>query len=177
MVLRHILILDCTLTDEPSEGKLLKSFFEICKLWKPARASSMYYKINSKKEFLKKLDTEKKWDIVHISAHGEACRSDVIVGNGSTWGVTPEEIQEHSRLRAELVFVNACMNNRKRMAEAFSGCKYFLAPDTKVEWDKAALFALMFYQRYVIYGHSMERSFEYARERSGAASDYQEYWH
>jgi len=176
MTQRHILILDCTTTQEPSEGRLLKDYLEICKLWKPSSASSLYFKVRGKRDFLNKLDTDKKYDIVHISAHGLAERSDVIVGNGTTWWATPEEIQERARLRARLVFVNACLNNRKAMREAFSGCKYFLAPNTSVRWDKAALFAILFYQRYIIKGSEMKNAFEYARTRSGAATDYPDYW-
>lgn len=176
MAQRHILILDCTTAREPSEGRLLKEFFRICQLWKPAAASSIYYKVKGKRDFLNKLDSDKRWDIVHISAHGLANRSDVIIGNGSSWNATPEEIRKRSRLRAKLVFANACLNNRQAMADAFEGCDYFLAPNTEVDWDKAAVFSLLFYQRYVLYGTSMRAAFEYAKERSGAATDYPDYW-
>lgn len=49
MFKRRILILDCTRKEEPSEGRLLKEFFKICRLYKPAKAFPLVYKINSKK--------------------------------------------------------------------------------------------------------------------------------
>jgi hypothetical protein len=108
---RSILILDCTPNDEPSEGRLLKEFFKICRLCKPAKASSLYYKINSKKEFLRKLNTGKRYDIIHISAHGPT-ENGVGLGNGRTWLAKPEEI-ETTNHRATLVFANACLASSK----------------------------------------------------------------
>jgi hypothetical protein len=63
MAERRILILDCTLKKEPSEGRLLKEFFQMCKLHKPVKGSSLYYKIDSKRDFLNKLNTGKKYDV------------------------------------------------------------------------------------------------------------------
>jgi hypothetical protein len=121
MTKRKILILDCTPNDEPSEGRLLKEFFKICQLHKPAKASSLYYKINSKKDFLNKLDTGKRYDIIHISAHG-APGNEIGLGNGSTWWAKPKEIEDTNH-NATLVFANACMANKRAIAEAFKGAK------------------------------------------------------
>ena len=173
MVKRHILILDCTPKDEPSEGRLLKEFFNICKLYKPARASSLCYKINSKKGFLQKLNTGKRYDIIHISAHG-GLKGKVGIGNGRTWLATPEEIKETNH-KATLVFVNACLTNKRAIAEAFKS-RYFLAPATEVDWIKAALFSIMFYKRYIVDGVSLRNAFEYARSRTQTRSDYPNYW-
>jgi|YelNatPaOPRAMG01_1025707.scaffolds.fasta_scaffold35706_2 hypothetical protein len=170
---RRILILDCTRMDEPSEGRLLKEFFNICRLYKPAKASSLFYKVNSKRDFLKKLNTGKRYDIIHISAHG-APKGKTGIGNGTTWWATPEEIKETNH-NATLIFVNACLANKLAIAEAFRS-RYFLAPVTEVEWVNAALFSLMFYKRYIVDGVSMRRAFEYARNKTQTSSDYPNYW-
>jgi hypothetical protein len=170
---RRILILDCTRMDEPSEGRLLKEFFAICRLYKPAKASSLFYKVNSKRDFLKKLNTGKRYDIIHISAHG-APKGKTGIGNGTTWWATPEEIKETNH-NATLIFVNACLANKLAIAEAFRS-RYFLAPVTEVEWVNAALFSLMFYKRYIVDGVSMRRAFEYARNKTQTSSDYPNYW-
>jgi len=143
---RSILVLDCTQKGEPSEGKLLKQFFSICRLFKPAKARAVCYSVRSKSELLSKLDTGKRYDIIHISAHGsKEGQHDVTIGNGSTWRVSAEEVSEVNH-RAKLVFLNACVSNTKKMAEAFNS-DYFIAPSTEVRWDDAAIFSLMFYKR------------------------------
>lgn len=174
MTQRRILVLDCTPRNDPSEGLMLKEFFNICKLHKPSKGSSLYYKINSKKEFLSKLNTGKKYDIIHISAHGPP-EGKVGIGNGSTWLATPEEISQTNH-RSNLVFANACTSNKKTLAEAFSGAKYFLAPQTEVLWIDAALFSMTFYKRFIVDGYSLRSSFEFARKRTQTAKDYTEYW-
>ena len=171
---RSILILDCTPNDEPSEGRLLKEFFKICRLCKPAKASSLYYKINSKKEFLRKLNTGKRYDIIHISAHGPT-ENGVGLGNGRTWLAKPEEI-ETTNHRATLVFANACLASSKIVADAFEGAKYFLAPKTEVGWIDAAIFSILFYKRYLVDNKRMQSAFEYARRRTQTSRDYPDYW-
>lgn len=152
---------------------MLKEFFNICRLYKPAKASSLFYKVNSKRDFLKKLNTGKRYDIIHISAHG-APKGKTGIGNGTTWWATPEEIKETNH-NATLIFVNACLANKLAIAEAFRS-RYFLAPVTEVEWVNAALFSLMFYKRYIVDGVSMRRAFEYARNKTQTSSDYPNYW-
>jgi len=171
---RSILILDCTPKNDPSEGRLLKEFFQICKLYKPVKGSALCYKINSKKDFLNKLDTGKKYNIIHISAHG-APNNEIGIGNGTTWWAKPKEIQDTNH-RAKLVFANACLANNQAIAESFKGADYFLAPNTKVDWMSAAIFSLMFYKRYIVDGKSMRSAFEYARKRTQTTKDYPEYW-
>jgi len=169
-----ILILDCTPKDEPSEGRLVKEFFQMCKLHKPTRASSLYYKINWKKEFLSKLSTGKRYNIIHISAHGPP-KGKVGIGNGRTWLAEPKEIEKTNH-KATLVFVNACLANKQSIADAFKGTKYFLAPKTEVDWIDAALFSILFYKRYIVDGVRMRNAFEYARQRTETCNDYPNYW-
>jgi len=170
----RILILDCTPKDEPSEGRLLKEFFGICRLYKPAKASSLYYKVNWKKEFLRKLNTRKRYDIIHISAHG-GTEKKVGLGNGRTWLATPEEIEKTNH-KATLVFSNACLASRQIVADAFHGAKYFLAPLTKIDWIDAATFSMLFYKHYIVDGKKMQSAFEYARKRTQTKKDYPNYW-
>jgi hypothetical protein len=176
MTKRSILVLDCTLKGEPSEGKLLKQFFSICRLFKPAKAKAVCYSVKSKSELLSKLDTGKRYDIIHISAHGlkEGPR-DATIGNGSTWEVSAEEIDglHHT---AKLVFLNACVSDTKKMAEAFNS-DYFIAPSTEVRWDDAALFSLMFYKRYVVDGVSIKSAFQFARSHTKTGKDYKGFWY
>ena len=174
MIKRRILILDCTPHDEPSEGRLLKEFFQICRLYKPAKASSLYYKINSKKSFLSKLNTGKRYDVIHISAHGPP-EGEVGLGNGRTWMAKPKDI-ETTNHKAILVFANACLASKQVIANAFKGAKYFLATRTEVEWIDAALFSLVFYKRYIVDGISMRSAFEYARKRTQTSGDYPNFW-
>lgn len=170
MVTRRILIIDCTPNDEPSEGRLLKEFFQICKLYKPVKASPLCYKIKSKRDFLNKLNTGKKYDIIHISAHGDENG----LGNGRTWQAKPEDISKTNH-KATLVFANACLANRKVFADAFKG-KYFLAPQTQVEWIDAAIFSLIFFKRYIVDGKGMRSAFNHARKMTKASRDYPNYW-
>jgi len=172
---RHILILDLLPRGEPSEGALLKKFFDVCRLYKPARAQSLAFKVRGKTEFLRKLNTGTKYDIIHIAAHGEEDRDGVFIGNGRTWAVTPEEIAETDH-RATVIFANACVGSRVRMAEAFHGAKYYIAPSTYVDWMDSTVFALLFYKRYIVDGVSFQRSFEYAGRSTKTGSDFPFYW-
>ena len=175
MTRRNILILDCTPLNEPREGQLLKRFFQICRLYKPARATSLYYPIRSKTDLLKKLNTGKSYEIIHISAHGSKSGSRTpSIGNGSTWSVGPKDI-EPTNHTANLVFVNACSANSRKMADAFR-CEVFLAPSTEVRWDDAALFSLVFYKRKIVDGTSVRAAFNFARKHTKTGMDYLDYW-
>ena len=175
MAVPHILVLDCTTKDEPSEGRLLREFFKICKLFKKAKGQALCYPVTSKTEFLSKLNTNKRYDIIHISAHGSTNgRKDASIGNGSTWQASSEEIAETGH-RAGLVFVNACVSSRQKMAEAFHS-KYFLAPISSVRWDDAALFSLMFYKKFIVDGIKMESAFRFAKKHTKTGKDYPVYW-
>ena len=144
-------------------------------MYKPSKATSLYYRINSKKEFLSKLNTGKRYNVIHISAHGPSDCQEIGIGNGSTWRASPEEI-ECTNHKATLVLVNACLANRRAMADAFKGAKYFLAPKTDVEWVDAAMFSLTFYKRYIVDGISMRNAFKYAGTRTQTSDDYPNYW-
>ena len=168
---RRILVLDCTPLDQPREGKLLQKFLQICELHKPAKAKSLYYQVKSKSEFLSKLGTKKKYDIIHISAHG----SPTGIGNGSTWECSTDEIGEAHNARTKLVHVSACESFYREMAEAFNA-RFFLAPKKKVDWIDTAMFSMMFYKRYIVDNISMRRSFKYATRRTQTSSVYPDYY-
>jgi len=180
MVKPAILILDCTPKTEPSEGRLLKEFFEICRLYKPAKARPRYRQITSKKQFLQKLDTNRRWDIIHIAAHGDNISGETFIGNRNTWKASAAEIKEAGHRRtgrqATLVFVNACLTSRRDMDGAFNS-KYFLAPKKEVEWIDAALFAITFYKKYIIDGKDMRPAWKFARKHTKTGSIYPEYWY
>lgn len=167
---RHVLILDCTPRNEPSEGDLLREFFNICKLYEPAKGSALHYKVKGKTDFLRKLNTDKKYDVIHISAHG----GKNVIGSKSRWSVGPAEIRS-TKHHANLVLVSACVANRKKMAEAFHS-RYYLAPSSNIDWANTAMFALMFYKRYIIDGIGAHRAFLYAREHTKTTSDFPWYW-
>lgn len=167
---RKVLILDCTPRSEPREGRILREFFRICKLYRGARAEALYFPVRSKGEFLRKLNSSKKYDIIHISAHGDSHG----VGNGATWSATASEISDR-RIRARLVFLNACLANRRAMARAFNST-VFIAPTTVVEWKDAVLFAITFYKRHVIDGVSTKSAVSFARTHTKTTKDYPHYW-
>lgn len=169
---RRILVLDCTPKDEPREGRLLRSFFQICKVDKPARAASLYYPITCKTGFLKKLGTKKRYNIIHISAHG----SSTGIGNGSTWEASPEEIKNAHYARTQLVHVSACESSYKEIADAFNS-RFFLAPKKGIPWIDAAMFSLMFYKRYIVDGIRIQNAFGYAKRRTQTARYYPDFWH
>ena len=165
----HILVLDCATQDDPSEGRLLREFFDICKLYKPARGQALCYPVRSKREFLSKLNRPKRYDIIHISAHGSSDgRGDAAIGNGSTWWASSDEIAQ-TKHHAKLIFVNACVSSKKKVADAFHS-KYFLAPKSNVRWDDAAMFSLMFYKRYLVDGISMNSAFRFAKKHTKAGT-------
>jgi hypothetical protein len=116
-----------------SEGALLKEFFDLCRLYRPARVQSLAFRIRGKREFLSNLNTGTKYDIIHIAAHGEENRKGVLIGNGRSWSVTSEEIAGTDH-RATVIFANACVGSGARLTEAFHGARYYIAPSTYVDW-------------------------------------------
>ena len=169
---RSILVLDCTPKAEPKEGLLLKHFFQICALHKPAKSTAIFYSVRSKSELLKKLSAHTSYDIVHISAHG----SENGIGNGF-WEATIDDLMQikKRKYKATLIHVSACRTCNKKMAEAFSS-KFYLAPITDVDWVDAAAFSLLFYKRYLVDGVSMRSAFKFARRHSKTCKDYPDYW-
>lgn len=174
MAKRNILILDCTRNSEPSEGRLLKEFFDICRLHRPKKATSLYYKIKSKKDFLNKLNTGKHYSIIHIAAHGPD-EGEVGLGNGSTWLARPEELKK-TKPKTTLLHASACSASNKILANSFQDVDFYLAPKTEIDWINAAIFSMLFYKRYIVDGISMQSSFEYARRRTHTCKDYPNYW-
>jgi hypothetical protein len=161
--------LDCTTNKEPSEGLLLKRFLDICRLYKPAQATPLRYKIKSKSDFLNKLSTPKKYSIVHISAHGSP--DGVSNAKNPTWTASIDEIAEAHKAKTTLVHLSACSTCNKKMSEAFNS-KYFLAPLKPVEWIDAAAFSVLFYKRYIVDGVKLHNSLKYAAKATQTTSVY-----
>lgn len=170
---QRILILDCTANKEPREGRIIESLLKICSLYKPAVSTSLRYKIKSKKDFLDKLSTKTRYNIIYISAQG----SSEGIGNGSTWEVKIEEIAKVKPplLKANLVHVSAFVSNYKVMEKAFNS-KYFIAPTTDLDWMDAAIFSSLFYKHYIVDGVSLHSAFEYARKEMQTGIEYPIYW-
>ena len=151
---------------------MLKRFLDICRLYKPAQATPLRYKIKSKSDFLNKLSTSKKYNIIHISAHGSP--DGISNSRTPTWTARTDEIEEAHQSRTTLVHLSACQTCNKKMAEAFNS-KYFLAPLKPVEWIDAAAFSVLFYKRYIVNGISLHRSLEFARKATRTSSIY-DFW-
>jgi hypothetical protein len=104
---------------------------------------------NTKKEFTKAL--EKQTDFLHISSHGERDKVNttyLYVTNGGC--IYPQDIEE-LKVKAKVVFLNACLTSRKDMANAFLNAndpefRFFIAPRNEVTFDEAFLVSLLFYR-------------------------------
>lgn len=104
---------------------------------------------NTREEFTKSL--EKKTDFLHISSHGERDKDNttyLYVTNGGC--VYPQDIKE-LRIKAKVVFLNACLTSRKDMANAFleandPSFRFFIAPRNDARFDEAFLVSLLFYR-------------------------------
>jgi hypothetical protein len=103
----------------------------------------------NKEDFLKWL--ERKTDFLHISSHGrvEKGRTTLYIMQGGK--VTAEDIKNF-RIKAKVIFVNACQASRKDLANAFFKAgnpkkRYFIAPRVDVPFDEAFLISLLFYKR------------------------------
>ena len=104
---------------------------------------------HTKTEFTNSL--EKRTDFLHISSHGERNKENttyLYVMNGGC--VYPEDI-EKLRIKAKVVFLNACLTSKMDMANAFleankPNYRYFIAPKNEVTFDEAFLVSLLFYR-------------------------------
>lgn len=92
--------------------------------------------------------------------------------------VSAEEVADLPKTSTELVFLNACLSSYKDMAKAFleRGVKWYLAPKTKIYWVNAALFAVMFYKRYVWDRTSFKAARKFARGHTKLRRDFPDYW-
>jgi hypothetical protein len=186
--LSNILLLDCTLNNDPSEGTFLKEMLESCQFKYNVYVG--YERIKTKTAFIKALKNE-NCDAVHISAHGgiltkternrrvnlgksrEHMYIDLPFGT-----VYPHEIKGKIGKRAKLVFLNACAMDWKVVADSFFGpnVRYFLAPYYNVDFDDAMIFAARFYQRIYSKKNTPDDAFSRAREELKLGSMYKSIW-
>jgi hypothetical protein len=104
---------------------------------------------NSKTEFTKGL--ERETDFLHVSSHGEKDEFDntyLYVTNGGC--IYPKDI-EKLKIKAKVVFLNACLASREDMATAFLDAnnpkyRFFIAPKKDVTFDEAFIASLLFYR-------------------------------
>jgi len=107
------------------------------------------HRAESKADFIKWL--EKETNFLHISAHGDRENNETVlkITRGST--ITSQEIKDLN-IRAKVIFVNACQQSRKDMADAFLEAgkpryRYYIAPRVDVPFDEAFIVALLFYKK------------------------------
>ena len=104
---------------------------------------------NTKQEFTKGL--EKNTDFLHISSHGERDKDNttyLYVTNGGC--IYPHNIKE-LKIKAKVVFLNACLTSKRDMANAFleannPSFRFFIAPRNDVTFDEAFIVSLLFYR-------------------------------
>jgi len=105
--------------------------------------------VESKADFINWL--EKETDFLHVSAHGKRKKGKTVlkITRGSI--ITSEEI-EKLNIKAKVIFVSACQQSRKDMADAFLKAgkpkyRYYIAPRVDVPFDEAFIVALLFYKK------------------------------
>jgi len=114
----------------------------------------------NKADFMRWL--EKDTDFLHISAHGDRVNNQTILKITRNGTLTPKEVAELN-IKAKVIFMNACQQSRKDMAEAFFKAgkpkyRFFIAPFKEVPFDEAFLIALLFYKNAFLERTSLENS-------------------
>ncbi len=180
----RILLLNCTSKDEPNESDFLGEFFKMVQLRYPKSVQYKKIEITSERKF--KVALSENWaNVIHISAHGCSKKyssgrrgksTSIFIGSKE---ITSEQISKYNPLNAELVFISACQNSYRDMAGTFLdklGVKYYLAPKTKIDWTQAAIFAIIFYERYLYDRVKFESAYNFAKENTKSGKDFPEYW-
>jgi len=180
----RLLLLNCTKKSEPNEVEFLSQFIEMMRQRYHKSIEYEAVNVNTKREFKKQI--QRTWpNIIHIAAHGDSKlypsgnrgkETSIEIGNRS---ISSKEIAKLRENPVKLVFISACLNSYKDMADAFldRGAEKFIAPKTDVEWVHAALFSATFYRRYVYDRTSFEASFSFAQEHTRLRKDFPEYWY
>ena len=102
-----------------------------------------------KEDFIQWL--QRNTDFLHISSHGKFQRGHTVLDITQGGKVTAEDI-EKLKIKAKVVFLNACQVSREDMADAFfkagkPKCRYYIAPQEDVPFHEAFIVALLFYKR------------------------------
>jgi len=102
-----------------------------------------------KNDFLRWL--QRQTEFLHISSHGRFKKGHTVLNITQGGKVTAEDIEE-LKIKAKLVFLNACQVSREDMADAFfragkPRCQYYIAPKKDVPFHEAFIVALLFYKR------------------------------
>lgn len=103
----------------------------------------------NKAHFMKLL--ERKTDYLHISAHGDRVDGETCLFITRNATITTKDIAK-LKVKAKIVFMNACLTSRKDIANAFfkagvDNTLYFIAPHQEVSFDEAFLVSLLFYRK------------------------------
>jgi len=180
-----IRLLNCTTKEEPNETILLSEFFKMMQLDYPSKIQFRETQVYTKKQFLDSL-TDGWSNLIHITAHGESKPVDNRRGKRTEIYIKDEphtvkssDIKNlNTKLNVRCVFVSACRNSYKDMADAFCelGAKHYIAPKSDVSWIEAAIFSMMFYKRYIWDVKSFKSAFNYVQEKTKLKKDFPEYW-
>ena len=178
-----ILLLNCTAKSEPSEVEFLTQLFKMMKLRFPKTVNFEAKEIRRKEDFKKQIC--RNWPtVIHISAHGHSKRyhsgsrgkeTSIQLVRGH---ITAKEVSNLPKTSTKLVFLSACLSSYEDMANAFikHGAQWYLAPKTEIHWVHAALFAVMFYRRYIWDRKEFVSAYKYARKYTRLGKDFPEYW-
>ena len=132
-----------------------KAIADVLKIMKrgldPRKAKSLDIKTiraTSKEHFIKSL--ENTTDFLHISSHGDRDKDNntyLYITNGGI--IYPDEIKE-LKIKAKVVFLNACLTAKEDMAKAFleanNSSRFFIAPRKEVKFNEAFIVSLLFYR-------------------------------
>ncbi len=180
----RILLVNCIAQNQPNETVLLSEFFRMLKLRFPRSVDYYPGEVRSKNALFAALTAN--WPtIIHLSAHGDSGKrssgrrgKNTGIKVGSSWVTAKDIAQMDGDIKAGTVFVSACLNSYKDMADAMrqKGADYYLAPKTEIFWVTAALFAVSFYKRLIWDKKDFDNAFRYAGNQTGSGKDFPEYW-
>lgn len=145
-----------------SEGRFLRSIFEILSLKGPKPLKWEYVRVTWKEQMKRLLD-EWKGKYIHFACH--ATRDGIqISGLGrKKETLTPDEIAELDNcLKRKIVVCTGCQGGSMPMAEAFrtAGVKYYLGAKRDTDWVSAVAFAQLLYSYHFARGRSIPAAFK-----------------
>jgi hypothetical protein len=161
MAATKILMIECMEADDEDESAFLE---RLLNMLDRGSCDVTRIKVSTKRGFLTKLKglASKRWDHVHISAHGEE-HAFICVGDDV---VAPDELPEGCFHNA-VVTISACGLGRMDFFREFAGqtgAKVVIAPLNDVEMTHAAIFYCLFYYLVVVAGMTPSGAFDRAKD-------------
>ncbi len=160
MAATKILMIECMTADDEDESAFL---VRLLNMLDSSSRKITTIRASSRRSLLTKLKGEagKRWDYVHISAHGED-HAYICVGDDL---LSPEEFPEDC-FKGAVMTVSACGLGRTgftgKMAEQ-TGVKVVIAPQNDVEMSHAAMFYCLFYYLVVVAEMSTRGAYDRTR--------------